>query len=96
MPGIGSIEPDSVVTIQTDGRPAVHRELFGRTPYGVDRVNGGRRYVGDKVAWVIDTGIARHIDLNVDTERGRSFVNSGGGGGFLDDATQDTNGHGTQ
>jgi subtilisin family serine protease len=100
MPGIASIEPDTVVTIQTDGRPPViHRQLFGQgqqeVPYGVDRVNGGRRYLGDNVAFVADTGIDRfHLDLNVDVDRGRSFVTSGRG--FLDDSSSDTNGHGTQ
>ena len=92
MPTVSSIEPDTVVTIQTDGRPPVYRELAGleQVPYGTDRVNGGREYRGRNVAWVIDTGIfQRHFDLRVDKTRGTSFVQG-------EPTPNDGNGHGTQ
>ena len=60
-------------------------------PWGIDKVNGGVSYVGNGVAWVIDTGIdLTHPDLNVDVSRSMSFL-----GGRDADNPDDGNGHGT-
>ena len=60
-------------------------------PWGIDKVNGGISYVGNGVAWVIDTGIdLTHPDLNVDVSRSMSFL-----GGRDADNPDDGNGHGT-
>ncbi|WP_108869853.1 S8 family serine peptidase [Aquimarina aquimarini] len=53
-------------------------------PWGVNRV--GREDGTGKTCWIIDSGIAPHSDLNIDTERSISFV----GGTW-----QDEHGHGT-
>ncbi len=53
-------------------------------PWGVNRV--GRSNGSGRTCWIIDSGIAPHPDLNIDTGRSRSFV----GGSW-----QDQNGHGT-
>jgi ribosomal protein L27 len=57
-------------------------------PYGVTRVNGGRFYTGNNVAFVVDTGIFNHNDLNVDYRRGFTVDPSVG--------MTDDHGHGTQ
>ena len=57
------------------------------TPWGIARVNGGA--AGSfATAWVIDTGISSHPDLNFDTVRSRSFLSR-------DTSPLDQNGHGT-
>jgi subtilisin family serine protease len=57
------------------------------TPWGIARVNGGA--AGSfKTAWVIDTGISVHPELNFDTKRSRSFL-------ARDTSPIDQNGHGT-
>ena len=62
------------------------------TPYGITRVNGGVTYTGNKIAWVIDTGVdLYHPDLNVDASRGYNAFTSGRDGKSLDDG----NGHGS-
>ncbi|PKV50513.1 peptidase inhibitor I9 [Aquimarina sp. MAR_2010_214] len=53
-------------------------------PWGINRV--GRADGSGKTCWIIDSGVAPHSDLNIDTNRSRSFV----GGSW-----QDQNGHGT-
>ncbi|WP_298545866.1 S8 family serine peptidase [uncultured Aquimarina sp.] len=53
-------------------------------PWGVNRV--GRADGAGRTCWIVDSGIAPHSDLNIDTGRSRSFV----GGSW-----QDQNGHGT-
>ncbi len=53
-------------------------------PWGIDRV--GRANGSGRTCWIIDSGIAPHSDLIIDTNRSRSFV----GGSW-----QDQNGHGT-
>ncbi len=53
-------------------------------PWGVNRV--GRANGAGRTCWIVDSGIAPHSDLNIDTDRSRSFV----GGSW-----QDQNGHGT-
>jgi len=61
-------------------------------PPGIKRVNGGVTYTGNKVAWVIDTGIdLDHGDLNVDAGRGFNTFSFGKDGKSLDDG----HGHGT-
>ncbi|KZS38178.1 hypothetical protein AWE51_19255 [Aquimarina aggregata] len=53
-------------------------------PWGIERV--GRANGSGRTCWIIDSGIAPHSDLNINTGRSRSFV----GGSW-----QDQNGHGT-
>ncbi|WP_103864096.1 S8 family serine peptidase [Aquimarina sp. I32.4] len=53
-------------------------------PWGINRV--GREDGTGKTCWIIDSGIAPHSDLNIDTKRSISFV----GGSW-----QDEHGHGT-
>ncbi|WP_051335981.1 S8 family serine peptidase [Aquimarina latercula] len=53
-------------------------------PWGINRV--GRANGAGRTCWIVDSGIAPHSDLNIDTGRSRSFV----GGSW-----QDQNGHGT-
>ena len=57
------------------------------TPWGIARVGGGSGSTTG-TAWVIDTGIASHPDLNIDTARSRSFLDR-------DTSPVDQNGHGT-
>jgi len=61
------------------------------TPWGVTRVGGPTSGVSG-TAWVIDSGIdLDHPDLNVDTDRSRTFITSGKGS----KSANDNNGHGT-
>lgn len=61
-------------------------------PWGISRVNGGVTYTGNRVAWIIDSGIdSSHEDLNVDVSRGFNAFTSGPDG----DLSSDGNGHGT-
>ncbi|GAA4272531.1 S8 family serine peptidase [Aquimarina gracilis] len=53
-------------------------------PWGIERV--GRANGSGRTCWIIDSGIAPHSDLSIDSNRSRSFV----GGSW-----QDQNGHGT-
>lgn len=53
-------------------------------PWGINRV--GRANGTGRTCWIIDSGISPHRDLNIDSNRSRSFV----GGSW-----QDQNGHGT-
>lgn len=61
-------------------------------PWGITRVNGGVKYTGSNVAWIIDTGIdLDHPDLNVNRSLGYNAFTSGKDSKSLDDG----NGHGT-
>ncbi|WP_108803937.1 S8 family serine peptidase [Aquimarina sp. Aq107] len=53
-------------------------------PWGINRV--GRANGAGRTCWIVDSGIAPHSDLNIDTSRSVSFV----GGSW-----EDQNGHGT-
>ncbi|EZH73954.1 hypothetical protein ATO12_13810 [Aquimarina atlantica] len=53
--------------------------------WGVVRV-GGYTYSTDKTAWVLDSGVYAHPDLNIDYDRSTTFVDNNWG---------DRNGHGT-
>lgn len=89
-PAIKSCEQDQVMSIATKqrGRPTKDvSAMVDYTPWGVARVGGGSGS-GFRRAWVIDSGIASHPDLNIDTGRSRSFVS--GISSF-----SDGNGHGT-
>ena len=60
-------------------------------PWGIDRVGGAVNYSGNRVSWVIDTGIQLdHPDLNVDASRGFTAFTRG-----ADSGVDDRNGHGT-
>ncbi|MFC5045663.1 S8 family serine peptidase [Aquimarina hainanensis] len=54
-------------------------------PWGINRV--GRANGRGRTCWIIDTGIAPHSDLNIDTRRSRTFVSG--------TTWRDTDGHGT-
>lgn len=94
-PSVSYIEEDQVVTlvipdIRINGKPTKPPTAppSETTPWGVERVNGGASGVG-KTAWIIDTGIdLTHPDLNVDPNRGVSYVT-----GVT--SPNDDNGHGT-
>jgi subtilisin family serine protease len=88
-PNIDYCEQDQVVTagpIEAQGKPEVGI-MAEETPWGIARVGGGAPYTGSGTAWVIDTGISIHPDLNFDTSRSKSFVR--------DSSPLDQNGHGT-
>lgn len=75
-------------TAEVDG----HQLSTQQVPWGIERVNGGEKYRGDNVAWILDSGIdLNHPDLNVETERCFSAFNR-----ILDMTCDDRNGHGTQ
>ncbi len=87
-PNISYCEQDQVMAIASEGKASIAAvSAQGDTlPWGVSRVGGGSGS-NFRRAWVIDSGIASHPDLNIDTSRSRSFVS---GLGYTD-----TNGHGT-
>ena len=92
---IKRVEQDQLITL---GKPSWagggddEVALSQETPWGITRVNGGGgNYTGNKVAWVIDSGIdLDHPDLNVDVSSSVSFL-----GGKDADDPDDANGHGT-
>jgi subtilisin family serine protease len=87
-PKIDYCEQDQVVTagpVTAQGQPSVGI-MAEETPWGIARVNGGAPG-SFATAWVIDTGIAPHSDLNFDTSRSRSFNR--------DTSPINQNGHGT-
>lgn len=96
LEGVASVVPDTVVAFDmlTGSERPVDPVQLGRfpreeiIPYGVTRVNGGRFYRGNNVAFVVDTGIFNHRDLNVDYRRGFTVDASVG--------MTDDHGHGTQ
>lgn len=82
-------EQDQVVThgpIQMLGAPQMGAQSTQETPWGIARVRGGGAGTFG-TAWVIDSGIAPHSDLNYDTARSKSFIR--------DTSPVDQNGHGT-
>lgn len=96
--GVISIEPDGIVSIEVGAPSDVSITALANTtdnnmettPWGVTRVGGGLVAGGPALssnarAFVIDTGIANHPDLNVD--RSADFS--------IDGTTSDGNGHGT-
>lgn len=65
-------------------------------PWGVKRVGGPAVYTGPNRAWVIDTGIGPHSELNIDTVRSKSFLTSTNFPGLDNPSSfNDYNGHGT-
>ena len=95
---VKSIEQDYTITLNPDlsilkGKPSGGGGTTAPdevTPWGIGRVGGGLSGVG-KTAWIIDTGIdLTHPDLNVDTNRSKSFL-----GGRDANNPNDGNGHGT-
>lgn len=87
---IANCEQDQVMSIMQHGRgkPASDINIAAdTTPWGVAAVGGGTGS-GFRRAWVIDSGIASHPDLNIDTARSRSFVSG-------ISSYSDGNGHGT-
>jgi hypothetical protein len=96
MEAVASVVPDTVVAYDmlAGSEQPVDPQLLDRftrqeeVPYGVTRVNGGSFYRGENVAFVVDTGIFNHDDLNVDYRRGFTVDASAG--------MSDDNGHGTQ
>ncbi len=85
-PTIAAVEPDRIVGIcgcVDITRSSTLTWNVKKTGYG-----NGLNF-GDKTAWIIDTGIdLDHPDLNVDTQRSKSFLS-----GF--NSADDNNGHGT-
>ena len=99
-PAVAFVEPDYIHKLNMDmGKPVsslpATADEKGATkdvglpngeflPWGVQLV--GRANGSGRTCWIIDSGIAPHSDLNINTGRSRSFV----GGSW-----QDQNGHGT-
>jgi subtilisin family serine protease len=91
-PSIAYCEQDQIVSLP-DFRQAAPPGGGGgtqpaqETPWGIARVNGGA--AGSfATAWIIDTGISVHPDLNFDQARSRNFVDH-------ETSPIDLNGHGT-
>lgn len=89
-PAVALVEPDRIMSICN----CVDVEASTTVRWNVLQTGFGR---GDlqtsKTVWVVDTGIdLDHPDLNVDTERSRSFINGQTGAAATAD---DQNGHGT-
>ena len=87
-PKIEYCEQDQVVMtgpVTAQGQPTFTAQAE-ETPWGIARVGGGipGTYA---TAWIIDTGISIHPDLNFDTARSKSFIR--------DTSPIDQNGHGT-
>ncbi|GAB3640047.1 S8 family peptidase [Spirosoma arcticum] len=85
-PAVAMVEPDRVMSICS----CVDVATSGTLLWNIKQTGFGR---GDlqttKTAWVIDTGVdTDHPDLNVDTQRSRSFVSG-------QTSVEDENGHGT-
>jgi subtilisin family serine protease len=90
-PNIAYCEQDQVVALGPINMAAPPSGGGGvqpaqQTPWGIARVNGGA--AGSfGTAWVLDTGISVHPDLNFDQARSRSFIR--------DTSPYDQHGHGT-
>ncbi|WP_372950396.1 S8 family serine peptidase [Mariniphaga sp.] len=92
-PSVKYIEEDQIITlIEPKAKPGdgdLQATATQETPWGITRVKGGTTYSGDKVVWVIDTGIdLDHEDLNVDGSRGWNFIRNNSN-------ADDDNGHGS-
>lgn len=91
-PNIAYCEQDQVVTlpdVQIQGAPGGggFTAQAQETPWGIARVNGGAAGTF-ATAWIIDTGISVHSELNFDQSRSRNFV-------AHESSYIDLNGHGT-
>ena len=90
-PNIAYCEQDQIVSLpdyQIAGKPGGGGvQPPQETPWGIARVNGGGAGTF-RTAWVLDTGIAVHPDLNFDQARSRNFVTN-------ETSPLDLNGHGT-
>lgn len=85
-PSVAMVEPDRIMSICNCVDVSVPRTLL----WNIQQTGFGR---GDlqtsKTAWIVDTGVdTDHPDLNVDTQRSRSFVSG-------QTSVEDENGHGT-
>jgi subtilisin len=85
-PSVLSIEPDRKIAIAACVDVVAPRSVT----WSVRKTGYGRAgLVSDKTAWIIDTGVDYdHPDLNVDTDRSRSFISG-------QSTADDLNGHGT-
>ena len=96
QPEVDYVEPDHYIQLndfkgETKGSMSL-KAGSQQTPYGIKRVNGGKNYSGNLVAWVIDTGIdLDHPDLRVAGNLAYNAFTSGADG----QSANDTNGHGT-
>lgn len=91
LKGVAYVVPNSYVQIMgtknftSAGKPSIGTQA---TSWGVTRVNGGE-YKGNKMAWVIDTGVdSRHPDLRVHKGKSTSIIDESRG-------LTDGQGHGT-
>lgn len=85
-PAIATVEPDRVMSICS----CVDVTTSGTLLWNIKQTSFGR---GDlqttKTVWIVDTGVdTDHPDLNVDTQRSRSFISG-------QTSVEDENGHGT-
>ncbi len=85
-PAVAMVEPDRIMSICNCVDVSVPRTLL----WNIQQTGFGR---GDlqtsKTAWIVDTGVdTDHPDLNVDTQRSRSFISG-------QTSVEDENGHGT-
>lgn len=89
-PAVALVEPDRIMSICN----CVDLATTSTLRWNVQQTGFGRGDVqADKTVWVVDTGIdLDHPDLNVDTDRSRSFINGQTGAAATAD---DQNGHGT-
>ncbi len=85
-PSVESVEPDRIMSICS----CVDVTVSNTVLWNIQQTGFGRGDLqAQKTVWVVDTGIdLDHPDLNVDTERSRSFVSS-------QPSADDQNGHGT-
>jgi PKD repeat protein len=91
-PAVIRVEEDQIATIIGSQPDVKTREIQATgtqpVPWGIARVNGGIKYDGTGVAWIIDSGIdLDHPDLNVDESRSVTFIDRS--------TPDDQNGHGT-
>ncbi len=98
-PDIEAVEPNYIhkldVTVEQGDMPPANSNKATTSGYfeaggdyvdwGVARV-GGYTYSTDKTAWILDSGVYAHPDLNIDYTRSTTFVDNNWG---------DRNGHGT-
>lgn len=90
-PAVTLVEPDRIMSICN----CVDVATPTTVGWNIQQTGFGRgdRQTG-KTVWIVDTGIdLDHPDLNVDTQRSRSFIN--GQTSALPTAANDENGHGT-
>lgn len=85
-PAVSMVEPDRVMSICS----CVDVATSGTLLWNIRQTGFGRGDVQTgKTVWIIDTGIdTDHPDLNVDTQRSRSFITG-------QPSVEDANGHGT-